>query len=63
MGTIEIMGSVLVAFSSGALIGYFGRQFLAQKQVETAEGKVKKIFSETKDKAAEILLKAKAKDF
>ena len=59
MGTIEIMGSVLVAFSSGALIGYFGRQFLAQKQVETAEGKVKKIFSETKDKAAEILLKAK----
>ncbi len=59
MGTMEIMGSVLVVFSSGALIGYFGRQFLAQKQVETAEGKVKKIFSEAKDKAAEILLKAK----
>ena len=61
METIEILGSVLVAFSAGALIGYFGRQFLAQKQVESAEAKVKKIFSEAKDGAAEILLKAKEK--
>ncbi|MEA1937083.1 MAG: ribonuclease Y [Patescibacteria group bacterium] len=61
MGTIEILGSVLVVFSAGALIGYFGRQFLAQKQVESAEAKVKKIFLEAKDNAAEILLKTKEK--
>ena len=61
METLEILGSVLVAFSAGSLIGYFGRQFLAQKQVESAEAKVKKIFLEAKDGAAEILLKAKEK--
>ena len=61
MDIMTILSSTLVAFSSGALVGYFGRQFLAQKQVETAEGKVKKIFAEAKDSAAEILLKAKEK--
>ncbi len=61
METLEVLGSILVAFSAGALIGYFGRQFLAQKQVESAEAKVKKIFLEAKDGAAEILLKAKEK--
>ena len=50
---------VLIAFSAGSVIGYFGRQFLAQKQVESAEAKVKKIFTDAKDEAAEILLKAK----
>lgn len=51
----------LMAFSAGAIIGYFGRQMLAQKQVESAEAKVSKIFTETKDKAAEIMLEAKNK--
>ena len=59
MELIEIMIPVLIAFSSGTVIGYFGRQFLAQKQVESAEAKVKKIFTDAKDEAAEILLKAK----
>ncbi len=59
MEIIEMFGAVLVVFSSGTLVGYFGRQFLAQKQVESAEAKVKRIFSEAKDGAAEILLKAK----
>lgn len=59
MEIIEMLGAVLVVFSSGALVGYFGRQFLAQKQVESAEAKVKRIFSEAKDGAAGILLKAK----
>lgn len=61
MEIINALGLTLVVFSGGALIGYFGRQFLAQKQVESAEAKVKKIFTETKDKAAEILLSAKEK--
>ncbi len=59
MEIIEIMIPVLIAFSAGSVIGYFGRQFLAQKQVESAEAKVKKIFTDAKDEAAEILLKAK----
>ena len=59
MELIEILIPILIAFSAGAVIGYFGRQFLAQKQVESAEAKVKKIFTDAKDEAAEILLKAK----
>ena len=59
MEIIEIMIPILIAFSAGATVGYFGRQFLAQKQVESAEAKVKKIFTDAKDEAAEILLEAK----
>lgn len=59
MEIVEIMIPVLIAFSAGSVIGYFSRQFLAQKQVESAEAKVKKIFIDAKDEAAEILLKAK----
>lgn len=51
----------LIAFSAGSILGYFGRQILAQKQVESAEAKVTKIFTEAKDKAAEIILEAKNK--
>ncbi|MCK5084595.1 MAG: ribonuclease Y [Candidatus Pacebacteria bacterium] len=61
METMQMLIAVLVAFSSGSVIGYFGRQFLATKQMETAEGKVNKIITEAKDKAAEILLDSKNK--
>ncbi|MCK5475814.1 MAG: ribonuclease Y [Candidatus Pacebacteria bacterium] len=61
MNEIQILISLLVAFSAGSTIGYFGRQFLASKQMETAEGKVSKIINEAKNKAAEILLEAKNK--
>jgi len=59
METLQVLIAVLVAFSAGSAIGYFGRQFLATKQMETAEGKVNKILTEAKDKAAEILLDSK----
>ena len=61
MNEIQILIGLLVAFSAGATIGYFGRQFLASKQMETAEGKVSKIITEAKNKAAEILLESKNK--
>ena len=61
MDVIQILGIGLVAFSFGGVIGYFGRQFFASKQMETAEGKVGKIISDAKDKAAEILLESKNK--
>jgi ribonuclease Y len=61
MELMEILGPILAAFSVGAVIGYFFRQFFAQKQVESAEAKVSKIFAEAKDKAAEIVLESKNK--
>lgn len=59
MEIVNIMGIALIAFSAGAVIGYFGRQFLAQKQIESAEVKVNKIFTDAKNEAAEIVLEAK----
>ncbi len=59
MEILNIIGVSVLTFSLGAVIGYFGRQFLAQKQMESAEAKVNKIFAEAKSKAAEILLEAK----
>ncbi|MCK4592092.1 ribonuclease Y [Candidatus Parcubacteria bacterium] len=61
MEPMQILIAILVAFSAGSVIGYFGRQFLATKQMETAEGKVNKIITEAKNKAAEILLDSKNK--
>ncbi|MCK4891703.1 MAG: ribonuclease Y, partial [Candidatus Pacebacteria bacterium] len=61
MDVIQILIMGLIAFSTGAVIGYFGRQFLATKQMETAESKVNKILTEAKNKAAEILLNSKNK--
>jgi ribonuclease Y len=58
---IYMLVLALIAFSTGCILGYFGRQILAQKQVESAEAKVSKIFTEAKDKAAEIILEAKNK--
>jgi len=61
MESINVFAPILIAFSLGTVIGYFGRQFFAKKQVESAEAKVSKIFTEAKDKAAEIVLEAKNK--
>lgn len=49
----------LIALTAGLIAGYFARQFLAQKQVESAESKVSKIFTDAKEKATEIILEAK----
>ncbi len=61
MEAIELFVPLVITFTLGSVIGYFGRQFFAQKQVESAEAKVSKIFNEAKDKAAEIVLEAKNK--
>jgi len=61
MEIASILVPILMAFSLGAILGYFGRQFFAKKQVESAEAKVGKIFSEAKDKAAETVLEAQNK--
>ena len=54
---IVSLGTLLM----GGVIGYFSRQFFAKKQVESAEAKVGKIFSDAKDKAGETVLEAQNK--
>ena len=61
MELVSVLGIGLVALLAGGALGYFGRQFFAKKQVESAEAKVGKIFSDAKDKAAEIVLEAQNK--
>lgn len=61
MEIASILGFSLIALLAGGAIGYFGRQFFAKKQVESAEAKVSKIYAEAKDKAAETVLEAQNK--
>ncbi len=61
MDIISVLGIGLAAFFAGGAIGYYGRKFFAKKQVESAEAKVSKIFTEAKDKAAETVLEAQNK--
>ena len=49
----------LVLLGGGSVIGYFVRQNIAKKQLETAEGQATQILSEAKRKSEETLLEAK----
>ena len=44
-----------------AAIGYFARKYVAQSQVNSAEGQAQKIITEAKAKEQEVLLKAREK--
>ncbi len=59
----EITNLVFGVFllGGGAVVGYFVRQNIAKKQLETAEGQAEKILSEAKKKAEESVLEAKKK--
>jgi len=59
--SFNVMAIILISLTIGCVAGYFLRQNIAKKQEETAEAKVNKIFTEAKEKAAEILLSAKNK--
>ncbi len=61
MEIITILFFILLALSGGAVLGYFTRQTIASKQINTAEAKMVKIMNEAKDKAKEMLLSAKDK--
>lgn len=51
----------IVLLGGGAVVGYFIRQNIAKKQLETAEGQAAKILSEAERKAEEAILEAKKK--
>jgi len=61
MEILSVLFIVLISLSGGAILGYFTRQTIAAKQVDTAEAKVAKLINEAKTKAKEILLTAKDK--
>ncbi|MBP5993565.1 MAG: ribonuclease Y [Candidatus Moranbacteria bacterium] len=51
----------IVLLGGGAVVGYFIRQNIAKKQLETAEGQAEKILGEAARKAEETVLEAKKK--
>ncbi len=51
----------IVLLGGGAVVGYFIRQNIAKKQLETAEGQAAKILGEAARKAEEAVLEAKKK--
>jgi len=57
--TILIIG--LFCLVIGALLGYYTRQTIAKKQLNTAEGKASKMIEEAEKSAQEILLDSKSK--
>jgi len=59
--SIVMLLGVLVALSAGSFLGYFVRQTIAKKQLNTAEGKAEKILEEAEKKSQESVLDAKNK--
>ncbi len=58
---IGLIVTALLSISAGALGGYFVRQSIAKKQLNTAEGRVEKIIEEAEKKSQETILDAKNK--
>ncbi len=56
---IVIVG--FLSLSAGSILGYFTRQAIARKQLNTAEGRASKITGEAEKKAQEILLESQHK--
>lgn len=56
-----ILAIGLLALAIGAILGYFTRQTIAKKQLDTAEGKALKFTEEAEKKSQEIILEAKNK--
>lgn len=59
--SVLVLLGVVVALGAGTFLGYFVRQSIAKKQLNTAEGKVEKIIEEAEKKALESVLDAKNK--
>lgn len=57
--TILLIG--ILALAIGSVLGYYIRQSIAKKQLNTAEGKASKIIEESEKKSQEVLLDAKNK--
>ncbi len=60
IGLIIVITGVL-SLSIGAVLGYYARQTIAKKQLNTAEGKINLLIEKSEKKAQEIVLEAKNK--
>jgi len=56
-----LLAAALMTLLIGVLLGYFVRQTIAKKQLQTAEGKIEKMNEEAEKKIQEITLTAKNK--
>jgi ribonuclease Y len=61
MGILGIISSLVIGLGFGAAAGYFMRQALAKKQLDTAEGKVENMITDAEKKSQEVVLDAKNK--
>lgn len=59
--SLTILGIGFLALAAGSILGYYARQTIAKKQLNTAEGKASRIAEEAEKKAQEILLESKNK--
>ncbi|HAV11093.1 MAG TPA: ribonuclease Y [Candidatus Moranbacteria bacterium] len=59
--SVTMLLGALVVLAAGAFSGYFVRQSIAKKQLDTAEGKAEKVVAEAEKKAQEAILDAKNK--
>ena len=51
------IGSLVI----GSVLGYYARQTIAKKQINTAEARLDKLISDAKQEAKEIIISAKSK--
>jgi ribonuclease Y len=61
MVILVVISSLIVGLGLGATGGYFMRQAIAKKQLDTAEGKVENILTDAEKKSQELILEAKNK--
>jgi ribonucrease Y len=59
--SISILFIIVLCLVAGSIMGYFARQSIAKKQLNTAESKVTKLIEEAEKKSEETVLDAKKK--
>lgn len=59
--SLTILVVAVLTLTVGSVLGYYARQTIAKKQLNTAESKVSKLLEETSNQSQEILLEAKNK--
>jgi len=59
--SLTVLITVILSLSFGSVLGYYARQTIAKKQLNTAEGKASNILEEAEKKSQEIILESKKK--
>ena len=59
--SLTVLITVVLFLSIGSVLGYYARQTIAKKQLNTAEGKASSLLEEAEKKSQEIVLESKKK--